>query len=453
MNILTFNFKSPILLTSLSGFLISCSGIVTSSELEAKEKLRAVNEKYIPSRSLPTEITENTPLNSLIMHAVMRSPEVESAYYSWIGTIENITVERSLPNPSLMFEADIQSTVMSLMPGLMVDFPGPGKLALKAEIAEEESNIKFRDFQAASLKAASDFKNAYYLLQGTQDAIRVTVDNLGLVRDLKGIVNSQYTASKASLQDVLRAEMEERELEVEVENLKDSLTSVITNYKASIGLPPEKNIPLPKNFINSEKAPPLNEIYEIAKMRNPTLRKMAAEIRRAENAVSLSRKSENPDFSLWVMTDVKPSTPMLRPRFIMTLPIWRDKIRAEIESAIAQKKAAEAQYASEELKLASDFAASAFMFRESNRDYSLLNEVLIPKAEDAFSVAQSGYVGGISSFIDFIEAERLLLKYQLAVIEARKNRELSLTNLSLTIAGIHPYNVFDADESGGKDEK
>ena len=177
---------------------------------------------------------------------------------------------------------------------------------------------------------------------------------------------------------------------------------------------------------------------------------MEAEIRRAEAAVTLARRSAVPDFGFGVEADVKPSTPIVTPQLSITLPIWRDKITAEIQSALAAKSAAQARYTQEQLMLAVEFASMAFMYRESEREYRLMTEQLIPKARSSLDVARSGYVGGQSSFIDFLEAERSLLQFELATVEARKAREIALLNLSLSIAGIVPLEGIEADTTREK---
>ena len=94
-----------------------------------------------------------------------KHPQVEAAYYEWLASVENITRERSLPDPQLTFEADISKMIMGVMPGLMMDFPGPGKLRAAAAVATAESGMKYFQFEAAVLQVAYGFKKAWYELR------------------------------------------------------------------------------------------------------------------------------------------------------------------------------------------------------------------------------------------------------------------------------------------------
>lgn len=440
-------FLSP----ALALLIVGCSGLSTTEEVAARKQLADVTAAYRTADKLPP-VTGETSLQELMTGAIRQSPQVQAAYFDWVQAVEKITVERSLPDPKITFEADIQDVVMSVMPGLMLELPGPGKLRAQAAVAAAEAQMKYAEFRKAVLISAANFKKAYFELQALEDTIAVNRRNLKLVHELRVIAQAQHSAGRASLQDVLRADIENDELTVRIQNLEDSRTVAITRYESTLGYPPSSTIdvPLPKRFMNSVDAPPLDEIYKTALIRNPTLLLMEAEIRKAEAAVTLARRSAVPDFGIGVETDVKPSTPIVTPQLSISLPIWRDKIAAEIEAAIASKSAAEARYTQEQLALAVEFASMAFMYRESEREYRLLKDRLIPKANDSLDVARSGYVGGQSSFIDFLEAERSLLQFELATVEARKAREEALLNLSLSIAGVMPIKGLDIEGSKEK---
>ena len=60
------------------------------------------------------------------------------------------------------------------------------------------------------------------------------------------------------------------------------------------------------------------------------------------------------------------------------------------------------------------------------------------RARQSLDAARSGYAAGRSSFLDVIDAERQLLVFDLSLVEARTQRELSLASLSLLIAGTAP---------------
>jgi outer membrane protein TolC len=165
---------------------------------------------------------------------------------------------------------------------------------------------------------------------------------------------------------------------------------------------------------------------------------MEADVRMAEAAIALARKSKVPDFSLGLMTDVKAAPTMFRPVAGTTLPIWRDKIAAQITQAQANKRAAEARLTAEQIMLTVDFAMKSYDYREITRNLALLQDKLIPKARQSLDIARAGYLAGQIDFFNLIDAERTLLNFQLQEVEARTRREIVLAELSLMIAGVPP---------------
>lgn len=433
-------FKLTVCLAVTTAYLSAgCTGIPVPEEIAANEKFDELSRIYLRSNSELPKLSSESTLEDYLSYAVRRSPSVLAAYFDWKSAVQQITIERSLPDPKLTFEADIQNEVMAVMPGLMIELPGPGKRGAQAAVAAGEAEVKSAEFKRAVLKTAVAVKQTYYELQALEGTIAANKRNLELVRELQQIASAQHASGQASLQDVLRADIEEDELRTLLETLGDSESLAATNFRSALGLLPQQSeVPLPKVFVNTKDAPDLDEIYMRARSQNPAIAVMESEIRKAEAAVRVARLKATPDFGVGIESDIKPSKPIVTPQLSMSLPIWRDKIKAEIESALAMKSAAEARLSQEQLNLAVEFASMAFMYRESDRMYRLYSERLIKKAENSVEVARSGYVGGQSSFIDFLEAERSLLQFQLARVEARKNREIALANLSLAIAGTSP---------------
>ena len=136
------------------------------------------------------------------------------------------------------------------------------------------------------------------------------------------------------------------------------------------------------------------------------------------------------------------SNPLIfNPQLSMTLPIWRDKIAAEIASGSTALQAAQARLSAEGLDLAVRFAETAYAWREANRSADLHGNRLLPKAKAALEAARAGYVTGTSTFADLLDAERELLEHHVAHAEALGQREMVLAEMSLVILGRWPEGV------------
>lgn len=432
----------PFVGAALASLLLSgCSGLPTKGERAARQDLQAVSQAFAPhsAQSQTPVLAQGSTLEDYLRFAMLRQPSVQAAYFDWAQSVERITIERSLPDPRLSFEADITDALMTVMPGLMLEFPGPGKLQAAAEAASAESQAKYFAFETAVLQTALEVKRAFYQLWFLDENIRINRQTLALLAELEEIARTKNAAGAVTLQDVYRAQIEQDQLTTEIANLEDSRRPLMAQLSGALGIRQgEPEPPTPRRFESTPLTMDGNQLLDTALARNPRLKAMEAEVRMAEASIALARRSRVPDFSLGLMADALAAPVMYRPLAGMTLPIWRDKIAARISQAQAAKQAAAARLTSEQIMLSVDFAMRSYDYREITRNLALLADKLIPKARQSLDVARAGYLSGQIDFFNLLDAERTLLNFQLQEVEARTRREIVLAELSLTIAGIAP---------------
>lgn len=436
--------------------LAGCTGIRPQGEMVSRENAQAVLRRYRPDGRPPVlpRLSSGGSPESFVRFAIYNHPQVEAAYYDWLASVEKITRERSRPDPVLTFEADITKMIDTLMPGLMTDLPGPGKLRAAANVATAESEMKYFQFEWAVLQVAYGFKKAWYDLHFLDEKIRVNREMLSLMEELEKLSQSRNEVGKAGLQDLLRAQMDKERLATELANLRDSRLSLLMQFKASLGLKAgDAAPPLPRELRSSPLSLSADQMLATALARNPRLRAMEADVRRAEAALVLARKSRVPDFSVGIGADVKSSPLFVKPTASMTLPIWRDKIAAELAEARAMQSASSARFSNEQLLLAVEVAMKSYTYRESTRMLALLQNSLLPKAKQSLDVARSGYSSGSVDYINLKDAQRTLLEFRLAEVEARIKRELALAELSLVVLGTPPSGAPVLDRINKKTRK
>jgi len=421
--------------------LTGCKGVPTKEEKAARQQLQTVARDYRPQERKPVlpTLTTNSSLGDFLKFAMLNQPSVEAVYYDWSASIERITTARSRPDPQFTFQMDIENIVSSVMPGFMVNFPGAGKLRASAAIASAESQAKYFAFETAILETTYEVKRAYYQLHFLEDRIRVNRATLELLSELEQLARAQNEVGKVTLQDVLRAQIEQNRLKTDLANLEDTRNSLQAQFKSALGLGAnDAEPPVPKGLeaasvdLNSEK------LLASAMEHSPRLKAMEAEVRAAQAAIVLANKGRNPDVGIGLMGDARMSPVLYRPVANVSLPIWRDKIAAQIAEGQAAKKAAEARLSGEQIAIAVDFAERSVAYREATRNLEVLQQELLPKQRESLEVARSGYLAGQIDFFNLTDAEQTLLRFALAEVDAREQRELALTELSLLTLGVRP---------------
>jgi outer membrane protein TolC len=421
--------------------LTGCKGIAVKGEKEARQQAQSVGDTYRPNGKKPTLplLTADSGLADFLTYALLNQPKVEAAYFDWLASVERITVQRSLPDPQLTFQMDIQDVVTSLMPGLMMSFPGMGKLRAAGEQAAAASQAGYFNFKAASLESAYEVKRTYYRLYFLEEKIRVNRENLQLLRDLEQLARTQNEVGKATLQDVLRAQIEQSRLSNEILNLEDSREPLLAQFKAALGIGPNDPAPpIPARFESTPLDTSSDKFLDKALAENLRLKAMSADVRAAEAAIRLAYKARMPDTSIGLMADAKMNPTLYRPWGTVSIPLWRDKLAAQVAEAQANKQAGEARLSLEQISLAVDIAERAFVYRETTRNLELLQNELLPKQRQSLEVARSAYLGGQVDFLNLTDVEQTLLRFDLDQVEARTQRELSLAELSLIMQGMAP---------------
>jgi outer membrane protein, heavy metal efflux system len=426
---------------TLVGLLWGCAGTPTTEEIHARDDVREIESRFRPSGAKPTlpELSAETSLAGFVLFAMLNRPQVEAAYYRWIAAVQTITSARSLPDPELNFEGDLTGLLDTLVAGLMFELRAPRKLAAAGDMAAAEARIEYSEFEAELLRTAYGVKSAYFKLAFIEDTLRLLREAVTLVGEVEAQARRQASVGRASIQDVLRAEIEREQLATRIKNLEDSRVVLRAEFALALGLDPAQTEPPTPSRFEEQAAPGAEaDILALAVEWNPRLKRFEAEVDRATSRLALARAARVPDFAVGVDAENSLGSILWRPNASVTLPIWRDKIAAEIAAAESDQRAVSAARSAEQIELAAEFAALLYAYRESERNVSLYGAVLAQKARESLEVARSGYAAGSSTFLDVIEAERQLIDFETFAIDARAQRELSLAAISLLVAGVTP---------------
>jgi len=424
--------------------LTGCRGIPAPGEKQARHDLVTVADKFRPANQPPVlpELTPDSSLSNFVTYALLNQPQVAAAFYDWSASVENITVARSLPDPQLTFQLDIADVVETVMPGFLQEFPGPGKLNVRARVASAENQTKYFAFESAVLQTAFNLKSAYYKLGLLEEQLRLRRETLSLLQNQESVLHAQSAVGKASLPELLRVQGELDGIRNDIANLEDSRRPLLENFKAALGLAPEQSgPPPPAHFEMTNENFDAGELQHFAFAHNPQLAAMEAEVRITEAGIALAYKSRVPDFSLGLMADVKASPTMFRPLAGMTLPVWRDKITAEIAQAQANDLAAKSRLKTTQIDLAVNFAGKLFAYRETGRNVALVENQLLPQARQSLEIILAGYRAGTINFSILTDAELALIDLKLQAVEVRTDHEIALAALSLMVAGVPPANA------------
>ena len=420
------------------------SGCRTPSyEKRAREDVAAVGGNLRPADravELP-RLTAASPANDYLRFALIKHPQVEAAFHEWRASVEAITPARTQPDPQLTFEADIADMVMTAMPGIMFDFMGWGKRAAMGREATAASAVAYRNYATAVFTTATAVRKAWVELAYIEETLALRGQFASVLEQSAQIAEADYVTGRgmASLERQTNILNESAKLQTALATLADQRVAARARFKAALGLHYREPDPVwPTQPFPSAPLPDEEALWRRLSDANPQIASMRAMVDMAVAEVAVARRSGSPDFTAGIMADLKSDPLMVRPTATMTLPIWRNKIKAAIASAEARRLAAEARLNAEQLAMAAELAQMLFMVREADRMIAYIDDTALPNIERALASAEGGYQSGMGDFGTLAQMNIMGLDMRLERAAAKRERESALADLSLLVAGDVP---------------
>ena len=115
----------------------------------------------------------------------------------------------------------------------------------------------------------------------------------------------------------------------------------------------------------------------------------------------------------------------------VNVPIWRGKYKAAVQEAQLLREAAVNMRKERRNLLDVELRLALYQFRDSERKIDLFRDTLTPEAEQSLNITEETYRAGNVDFLSLIDAQRLLLEFQLASERALVNREQSLAKIEM----------------------
>lgn len=366
--------------------------------------------------------------------ALLHHPRVQGAFYRWWQQVERITPARSLPDPVLTFQADITDMVMSLMPGIMMDIPGWGKLEAAGLAAAAGAEVLYREYVLALYETAAQLRGAWAQLQYSAHKVALAEQTLAALEQSVVAVAVQYgtSAEAVSLQAQVAAMDATARATVVLQDRREALAAAQARFKSALGLrrgEPDPHWPQAAFSAGAEAG--ADALWERVLTDNPRLAVFHALAQAALAQVDVAGREGNPDFAAGLMVDVKPNPLMFRPEFAMSLPVWRDKIAAVLAAAQAGSLAAQASLREAELELAAEFAQVLAALRRSERQLDYLQTHALPNAERALLSADVDYRSGSGDFGTLVALRLVQLQLREERAAAERDHALGLAELSM----------------------
>ncbi|MHC4461772.1 MAG: TolC family protein [Planctomycetota bacterium] len=376
----------------------------------------------------PVDANNLQTLQDYLRFALRNNAELEAKFYEWRAAKKQIPQAKSLPDPKFTYGYFIDEVETRVGPQrqkfeIIQMFPWFGVIEARTDRASAKENAAHKRYQAKKLELFQEVKYAFYEYTYLAKAIEITKQNLELVTHFEEIARSRYATAITSHPDIIRAQIELAILQDRLESLKELKPAITTKLNSILNRRASKDLPWPKPPKRQQISFVFSQLYAMIIQNNPDLQAMDYEIEAARNTEKLAKKRSYPNFGVGVGyidtaharasgVDDSGKDPIMA-MFSLTLPIWTGNYKAAQHQARAQRY----QKTHEKTQMENTFAARAqqllYEFEDSDRKIKLYRDVIILKAKEMLVVSETAYQAGTIDFLSLIDAQRVLLKYEL----------------------------------------
>lgn len=405
----------------------------------------------MPGEDVPAgeslQLDEQSQLPDYLAYAAIHNPGLKAAFNRWKAAIEQVPQVKALPDPRFTYRYFIEQVETRVGAqrqgfGLTQTFPWFGKLDLRGSEAAAAANVEQQRFEASKLKLFRQVKDAYYEYYYLGRAIAVVKDNRDLVRHFESVARTRYKVAEASQPDVIRAQVEFAKLDDRLRSMQDLRKPVMARLNAALNRPMDANLPWPTNIDKLTVDVTDQQWMDWLIESNPVLQSLNFEIVRNQDRIALAKKNYFPDVTLGVnYIDTAKSIGGRHPgndgkdpviaMVSVNLPIWWDKLAAGLRQA--EYRHTQTIYHKLDMTntLSAEMKLALYHFHDAERKLDLYDSTLLPKANESVKVTETSFMAGKGTFLDLIDAQRILLEFQLDTERALANRMQSLAELEM----------------------
>ncbi len=391
------------------------------------------------------DLPDSPALSDFIRVAQERSPSLEAGRRHWRADAEAAGAAGSFPDPMVSYTwypQEVETRVGPQKDRLSVRqrLPWFGKLGLSRDAAQAGAGATRARYDDRRLQLRRDVTLAWLDLYWLGRATSLTRDNLDLLIDLERIVRERYRNARVAHADLIRVQVELGTVENRLRSHEDRLRPAVARMNTLLHRPGNAHVPVPTEVPDWGNAPEAEGVLAGLRDRSHRLHEGERRVAQADAARRLANRARWPDWTLgadWIRTDdaLNPAmTDSGKDAFMVSVsvnvPIFRGKWDAPARAAEERYAASRAdlQFTEDELV----FRAEELLFdwRDADRRLDLYRGALLPKARESYLALDTAYRTGQGGFLDLIEAQRMLLSFELERESALTDRGRSAARLA-----------------------
>lgn len=397
-------------------------------------------------------------LEKLIKILLGENPEIRAARARSRSQSGRVAQERSLPDPQLNYRFFARAPETRVGPQeqaleLSQAVPWKGKRSLQAKRAEFLADSAA--WQALDLERflVAELKRVYFNADYLQEALTINEEEHNLLEKFERIALKRYTTGEGIQQNVVKVQTDITRLDDQRTELQEQLDAALRRIAEIVGRPGQgialHRVGITIRDVEYDRA----ELEQAAVTNHPRIRAIEQRIN-SDRAWSRRRALESrPDFRFglgYTIVDSREDVVGVRNppegngKDIVSLivginlPIYRKRIKAGVLEAQESLRSNQELLATSQNRLRY-LVQEALLRLESLEERSrLYDEVLIPQAGESLASAEAAYTTGRQSFLDLLDAERVLFQVRLTYHRLLSDYWIALSDVEFSVGERFP---------------
>lgn len=342
-----------------------------------------------------------------------------------VGALEDPMISPSIDHyPTNMMDAGGRRYDWSV--SIEQKLPSPRLRSGRRRAARAEAAGANFEAQRIALDVAAQSQRAFFMLWERQQMRAVLERQLALARQVAASAAARYAIGVGTQSDLLRAELETSRIEAEQRSLVFKLRAAEAMLNVSMGLQASSPIESVTYEVVLDELPSAAFVEKAALDARPELGVSEAEVERATAEIDVMRSMSRPMTTIRVgRASTMAEGPGTMLMVGVSVPIWRDRVRAGISEARWMERMARADLEAMRLMVAGEVRAARDELESVRATIRALERDVVPGAEAAVDASLATYSVGDNSLAAVMDALAALWRARGELVMARARHGLA----------------------------
>jgi len=312
-------------------------------------------------------------------------------------------------------------------------FPYPGKLKLRGEIASKEADAAQANYEAIRRRVTAEVRAAYFDYFYFDRAIQTTERNKELLEKLSKIAEARYRVGKAMQADVLRSQVEISMLIEKLTILEQQRETAQARLNAFMVRSPESPLPPSAEVEPATIRYSLDELYALAAANDTTVLLNKTMVEKGRLGVALAQREYRPDIGVSYMYQQRSALPdMNGVTFSVNIPVfYKNKQRQGVAEASEDLMSAEKMRDNRLNEVRFELKQQYLGAKASERLLTLYSKGVVPQSSLALESSMASYQVGNVDFLSLLSNFTTLLNYETDYYRQLSDYQIALARIEV----------------------